>query len=230
MVALLVTTGIVFTMLPAIELIPQPVLAAIVIHALSSTLLPSTFKLYFIWRTDRVIALCSVLGVLVLGVLHGLLVAIGLSILMMLRRISASTISMLGRLGNSHDFVSLSAFPEAKPVNGILILRPDQGLFFANADRILLQARQIIASANTPIHTIILSLDQSIDLDSTSLEALRDFFVYVEKGNKRLILARLKDPVHGILQFALGSSFPNVSMSRLSVDRAVRLTRVQNLK
>ena len=51
-----------------------------------------------------------------------------------------------------------------------------------------------------------------------------------DRTEKKLILTRLKDPVHGILQFSLGQEFPDVSMSRLSVERAVRLARVRGIR
>jgi len=226
--AMLITLIVLATVLPYIELIPQPVLAGIVIYTMLTIMKISTFDIYFAWKNDRLIAVVSILSVLFLGVLQGLIIAVGISILIMLRQISASSVSELGRLGQSHDFVSMSAFPEAKPVSGILIMRPDQGLFFANAERILQQARQILASLSEPVHTIILSLELTNDMDTTSLEALRDFFSFVEKQEKNLILARLKDPVYGILQFSLGKEFTEVSMSRLSVERAVRLARVKN--
>ncbi|MDR0933806.1 MAG: SulP family inorganic anion transporter [Burkholderiaceae bacterium] len=225
--AMLITMVVLITALPYIERIPQPVLGGIVIYTMLIILKPSSFDIYFVWKNDRLIAVISVLAVLLLGVMHGLLAAIAISIMMMLKQISASTISELGRLGQSHDFVSMAAFPEARPVSGVLILRPDQGIFFANAERIFLQARQILAALNEPVHTVILSLELTNDLDTTSVEALRDFFAFMEKLGITLILARLKDPVYGILQFSLGKEFPDVSMSRLSVERAVRLARVR---
>ncbi len=225
--AMLITLAVLVTVLPYIELIPQPVLAGIVIYTMLTIFRLSTFEIYFAWKNDRLIAVVSVLAVLFLGVLQGLLIAVGISILIMLKQISASSVSELGRLGQSHDFVSLAAFPEARPVSGILIMRPDQGLFFANAERILQQAQQIMTSASAPIHTVILSFELTNDLDTTSLEALRDFFTFVAEQKKILILSRLKDPVYGILQFALGKEFPDVSLSRLSVERAVRLARVR---
>ncbi|MCL1886830.1 MAG: SulP family inorganic anion transporter [Betaproteobacteria bacterium] len=225
--AMLITLIVLATVMPFIELIPQPVLAGIVIYTMLTILRPSTFTIYFAWQNDRLIAMVSVLAVLFIGVLEGLLIAIGISILIMLKQISKSTVSELGRLGQSHDFVSLVAFPEAKPVSGILILRPDQGLFFANTERILMQAREIMTAVNEPIHTVILSLELTNDLDTTSLEALRDFFVFIAGQEKNLILTRLKDPTYGTLQFSLGTEFPNVIMNRLSVERAVRLARVK---
>lgn len=225
--ALIITLIIILTVLPYIEWIPIPVLAAIVISTMATTLTLSSFRLYFSWKIDRLLIVASVLAVLLLGVLQGLMIAIAINLLMMLRQNSKSTISVLGRLGQSHDFVSLSVFPEAQPVSGILILRPDQSMFFANADRILLQARETVSSSPLPIHTVILSLEQTTDLDATSVEALRDFFADMQKEGKKLILARLKNPVHEILQFTLGNQFPEVSLSRLSVERAVRLAHIK---
>ena len=225
--AMAITLVIILTVLPFIEWIPVPVLAAIVISTMATTLSLSSFRLYFNWKIDRLLIVASVLSVLLLGVLQGLMIAIAISLLMMLRQNSKSTVSVLGRLGQSHDFVSLSVFPEAQPVAGILILRPDQSMFFANADRILLQARYIVSADSQPVHTVILSLEQTTDLDATSVEALRDFFVEMRKENKKLILARLKNPVHRILQSTLGRQFPEVSLSRLSVERAVRLAHIK---
>lgn len=223
--ALLVTLAVLATALPYIERIPQPVLAGIVVYTMLITLNPSDFAIYFAWKNDRLIAVASVLAVLFLGVLQGLLAAVAISLVIMLRQISASTLSRLGRLGQSHDFVSLTAFPEARSVPGILILRPEQGLFFANAERVLQQARQILASENERVNTVILSLELTDDLDTTSIEALRDFFLFVETRQKKLALARLKDPVYDMLNRSLAKTFPNIPMSQLSVERTVGLAQ-----
>lgn len=221
-VATLTVLAIVLTVLPGIALTPQPVLAAIVIHAVSHTLNPAIFRPYLAWRRDRLVIVAAVLGVLLLGVLDGLLAAIGISLMLLLQRFSESTITVLGRLGQSHDFVNIALYPEARPVAGILILRPDEPLFFANVERILHQAQRTIAAAAPAVHSIILSLEESPDLDSTSLEALQDFYRFVAGQNKRLLLARLKDPVCDLLQRVAPTDAAAPSFSTLSVDEAVR--------
>ena len=226
LVASLVVLVIVLTMLHSIALTPKPVLAAIVIHAVSHTLNPTIFRPYFTWKRDRLVIIASVIGVLLFGVLDGLLAAIVISLMMMLRRFSESTIAILGRLDQSHNFVDMMVHPEAKPIAGIIILRPDEPLFFANVERILSQARQAILTAVPSIHTVILSLEESPDLDSSSLEALRDFFGFAAKERKRLILARLKHPIHEILKQLVPPSLVAPSFSGLSVDDAVRLAQV----
>jgi MFS superfamily sulfate permease-like transporter len=219
--ASLVVLAVVLTILPSIALTPVPILAAIVIHAVSHTLNLSIFRPYFLWRRDRLVILASVMGVLWLGVLDGLLAAIGISLMMVLRKSSESAISVLGQLGQSHDFVDLENHPEAKPITGIIILRPDEPLFFANAERILSGARQTILSADSSVHSVIISLEESPDLDSTCLEALQDFFEFVSKQEKQLVLSRLKYPVHQILKRLLSSNQESVLLTELSVDDAV---------
>ncbi|OIQ76992.1 putative sulfate transporterc [mine drainage metagenome] len=223
--ASLVVLVIVLAMLHSIALTPEPVLGAVVIHALSHTLNPAIFRPYFKWKRDRLVIIAAIIGVLLLGVLDGLLAAIVISLMMMLRRFSESTIAMLGRLGQGHDFLDMAVHPEARPVAGILIMRPDEPLFFANAERILSQARQAILATGPDTHSVILSLEESPDLDSSSLEALRDFFAFAAQAGKRLFLARLKHPVHEILKQLVPADSAAPSFSGLSVDDTVRLAQ-----
>ncbi|MFL6697045.1 MAG: SulP family inorganic anion transporter, partial [Vitreoscilla sp.] len=69
----LVVLALVLLCLPWIELIPAPVLAAVVIHAVSHTLSLSTFRPYFAWRRDRFVVVAAAVAVVTLGVLNGLL-------------------------------------------------------------------------------------------------------------------------------------------------------------
>jgi MFS superfamily sulfate permease-like transporter len=215
--------------LPTIASTPEPVIAAIVIHAVSHTLNPVIFRPYFVWRRDRLVVLAAVIAVLLLGVLDGLLAGIGISLMLMMRRFSESRVSVLGRLGESHNFVDMLTHPDARPIEGIIIVRPDEQLFFANVERILNQARQSIA-AKPSIHTVIVSLEETPDLDSSSAEALRDFFGTIGKEGKRLILARLKRPVHELLSQLVPPGLDSPVFSDLSVDDAVRMAVGERLE
>jgi MFS superfamily sulfate permease-like transporter len=227
-VALLVMLAVVAMILPGIALTPEPVLAAIVIHAVSRSLRPEVFRPYFVWHRDRVVAIASVVAVLWLGVLDGLLAAVAISLMMMLRRLSVSSICELGRLGGGHDFVNVKDHPDATPVAGLLILRPDEPLFFANVERILVHARHRIAAAGTGVHGVVISLEETFDLDSSSVEALQSLFEWVAGQGKRLVLARLKHPVHELLKRVVrpGPSAP--TLIGLSVDDAVRIALEQD--
>ena len=221
-VAALVVLLIVMTVLPYIALTPEPILAAIVIHALARGLSLQPLGRYFIWRRDRVLVMCAVGAVLVLGVLDGLLVSVAISVLLMLKQMSAANIQILGRIDGGHDFVDVQRHPAAKTVPGVLVVRPDEALFFANVERILGAALHLIRHPPAPIHTVILSLEESPDLDGTSIEAMQEFFVRVHNEGKRLILARLKDSAESVLSALPEVRANGVMLSGLSVDGAVQ--------
>ena len=221
-VAALVVLIIVLTVLPWIALTPEPVLAAIVMHALGRGLSLQPLGRYFIWRRDRVLVICAVSAVLMLGVLDGLLVSVAISVLLMLKQMSAADIQVLGRIDGGHDFVDVQRHPIAQMEPGVLIIRPSEALFFANVERILGAALRLIRHAEVPVHTVILSLEETPDLDGTSIEAMQEFFLRVHQEGQRLILARLKHEALTVLD-ALPEVLANgVILSGLSVDGAVQ--------
>jgi MFS superfamily sulfate permease-like transporter len=214
---------IVLSLLSEVALTPIPVLAAIVIHAVGHTLRLSVFRPYFAWRRDRLVIVAAVLAVLVFGVLDGLLAAIAFSMALLLRRMAESSVTVLGRLDGGHLFVSRKSHPEAEEVAGMLILRPDTGLFFGNAERILTQVRNDIMLAGDAARIVILSLEETPDLDSSSVEAIADFCAAIQGQDKHLLLARLKTPAQQLLSRAAIAGLPAAVLCDLSVDDAVKL-------
>ncbi|HEY2188552.1 MAG TPA: SulP family inorganic anion transporter, partial [Caldimonas sp.] len=89
---------VLWTLLPWIERTPEPMLAAVVIHAVSHTLGVSVLRPYFEWRRDRTVVIAAILAVLLLGVLDGLLVAVAISLGVMLRNMSIPRVAWLGCL------------------------------------------------------------------------------------------------------------------------------------
>jgi MFS superfamily sulfate permease-like transporter len=176
-----------------------------------------------VWRRDRLVAIASVVAVLWLGILDGLLMAIAISLTILLRRISVSTVCELGRLGSSHDFVNIADHPDAKPIAELLILRPDEPLFFANVERILVQVRRRVVAAGKDVHTVVLSLEETFDLDGSSVEALQLFFNWTAENGTSLVLARLKHPVHELLKRVVPPGPASPTLTGLSVDDAVRI-------
>jgi SulP family sulfate permease len=174
------------------------VLAAIVIHAVSKSWRLSVFKPYLQWKRDRLVALAAVVAVLALGILNGLLVAIAFSLVMLLRQLATPRLSVLGQLPGSHDFVDIAEHPSAQEQAGMLILRPEEPLFFANAESILALARQRV-DEHAGTRVVVLSLEESSDLDSTALESLADFATWLGARDIPLRVARLKDAVRELL-------------------------------
>ena len=200
--------------------IPEPVLGAVVIAALTHALSPGPILRLFRMGRDQWVAVAAFLAVLVLGVLNGMLAAVALSIATLLHRFSHPRISQLGRTGaEGHDFVDMALHPEAQPVAGVIVFRPNAPLFFANADATLgAIARDALDS---PAGAVVLSLEESDDLDSSAVEVLGEFERQMANSGKRVVLARAHDSVRAVLRDAgLANLFDTATYS---VDDAVAL-------
>ncbi|MBX3684620.1 MAG: SulP family inorganic anion transporter [Rhodocyclaceae bacterium] len=218
--AALVVLMVVFTLLPLLAHTPQPVLAAVVINAVSHTLRPGPLRIYFRWQRDRLVLVFAIAAVLLLGILDGLLVAVGASLLLTLRDLSRHRLSVLGRLGEGHDFVSTSTHPRARQIPGLMIIRPEAPLFFANADQILTRVRRAVANS-TATRCVILSLEESPDLDGSSIEGIAELAAFLDTRGIRLLLARLHDPARAVLIRAHIPHLPVSALIHWSVDDAV---------
>jgi MFS superfamily sulfate permease-like transporter len=185
--------------LPVLHQLPRPVLAVAVISALWHAL--SIDPLLKVWHMnrDRWLLLAAVLAVLLLGVLDGILVAIGLSVLGALHRFSQPVVHELGELGASRNYVDIHVQHGAQGKLGVLILRPEEPLFFGSAERVMAEVlRQ--AAGRTGLHTVILSLEESADFDSTAVDCLMELRVSLQSAGKTLLLARVKTTVRDLLQ------------------------------
>ena len=203
--------------LPWIELTPEPVLAAVVIHAVSHTLSLAAFRPYFAWRRDRFIVVAAAVAVVVLGVLNGLLTGIAISLAMTLRGLSEPRMSELGQHRAGHDYLGLQ-HDGVVAVPGVLILRPEAPLFFANVERMLAEMRTRIAAAAP--RAFVLSLEETPDLDGTTIEALTAFTAEQCAAGRATVLARLKDPVLALLESAMAGQ-KGTLLEAGSVDDAV---------
>ena len=214
-----VALALVALCLPWIELTPEPVLAAVVIHAVSHTLSLSAFRPYFAWRRDRFVVVAAAVAVVALGVLNGLLAGIAISVAMTLRGLSEPRMSELGRQRDGHDYLGLQ-HDGVVPVAGVLILRPEAPLFFANVERMLAEMRARIAAASP--RAFVLSLEETPDLDGTTIEALTAFTAEQGAAGRATVLARLKDPVLALLETTMAGQ-PGTRLEPGSVDDAVAL-------
>ena len=203
-----------------VERIPEPALAAIVIHAVGKALRPGVFADYFRWQRDRLLVVAAVLTVMIFGVLNGLLAGIAFSLALLLKSLASPRLSVLGRVG-AHDYVSLARFAHAVSTPGVLIVRPEQPLFFANAEPLLAQVRQR-ALAAPDWKLVILSLEESPDLDSTTLEALEEFCSWLAARGVQFRVARLKELAREALLRAKLAHLPASALDYSSVDDAVR--------
>jgi MFS superfamily sulfate permease-like transporter len=207
-----------------VEQIPQVVLSAIIIYAMRHALDPGPLRVYFQWHRDQLTVIVAVLAVLLFGVLDGLLAAIAVSLILLVKGFAAPRLTQLGQLGTSHDFVNLHAHSDARVPVGTLILRPEEPLFFANVSEVLESAVNVTLRGDN-IRILILSLEESPDIDGTTIEALEQFAQRIVQNKRSLLFARLKDPVFSALQLA-NLAIPNsVVLSQDSVATVVALAQ-----
>jgi MFS superfamily sulfate permease-like transporter len=119
-----------------------------------------------------------------------------------------------------HDFVSIARFPEASCAPDVLILRPEEPLFFANADPLMAAARHRVLP-HADLRLVILSLEESPDLDGTALESLGEFAAWLAARNIAIRVARLKEASRDALLRANFRELPATGLEYHSVDDAV---------
>jgi high affinity sulfate transporter 1 len=175
--------------------LPQPILAAVVIAAsLSLADLRGTVRLYRMRRAEFLLSLAAFLGVVLLGVLPGIALAIALSIGNVFRRAWWPYQTVLGRVPGLPGFHDVRSYPDAEVPPGCVIFRFDAPLFFANARTFRQQVRRLAGSEPRPSWIIIAS-EPITDVDTTAADVLRDLDEDLNARGTNLVFAEMKDPV-----------------------------------
>src|SRR6516225_7139237 len=175
--------------------LPQPVLAAVVITAsLSLADIPGTARL---WRQRRVEFLLSIAafgGVVLLGVLPGIAIAVGLSILNVFSRAWWPYETRLGRVEGIEGYHDVHSYPQAQQLPGLVIYRFDAPLFFANAKTFRDEVRRL-ARSDPPPTWIVIAAEPVTDIDTTASDVLEELDDALNAQGISLVFAELKDPV-----------------------------------
>src|SRR5438477_1104369 len=159
----------------ALRYLPQPVLAAIVLMAVMS--LFNVTALRHFWRADRtefVVAIAALLGVLGSGLLRGVLIGAIISLVQLLRTASRPNVAFLGRIPGSRRFSDRARHPDNQLISGILIFRPESGLVYFNVDHVCKTILDgVNAEPNVP-KLVLLDLSAAPRVDLQSAHALGD--------------------------------------------------------
>jgi sulfate permease, SulP family len=213
-------------LLPLIRNLPEAVLGAIVVHAVAHLVDVRTLKYYADLRSGSIwIAIAALFGVLLMGILKGLIFAVGLTLVILMRKLSSPQDSVLGRLAGSGNFVDVGRHPEAEQIPYLLIFRPNGILFFANANRIRNRLRELTKSTNVPLRSVVINLEASPEIDVTSLEMLEQLRNELEESGIALHFARVADRARDL--FDRSGFTDRVGANRIfpGVDYAVEAIR-----
>ena len=175
--------------------LPQPALAAVVITAsLSLADIPGTMRLWHQRKAEFLLAIAAFLGVALLGVLPGIAIAVGLSILNVFRRSWWPYDTVLGRVEGLAGYHDIQSYPDASQLPGLVIYRFDAPLFFANATTFRDEVRRLAAAEPAP-RWIVIAAEPVTDVDTTASDMLEDLDEALNAQGISLVFAELKDPV-----------------------------------
>ncbi len=175
--------------------LPQPVLAAVVITAsLSLADIPGTVRLWRQRKAEFLLSIAAFLGVALLGVLPGIAIAVGLSILNVFRRAWWPYEAVLGRVEGLEGYHDRRSYPSASQLPGLAIYRFDAPLFFANAKTFRDEVMRL-AEADPAPTWILIAAEPVTDVDTTASDVLEELDETLNGRGISLVFAELKDPV-----------------------------------
>ena len=180
--------------------LPQPVLAAVVITAsLSLADIPATVRLWRQRKAEFLLSIAAFLGVALLGVLPGIAIAVGLSILNVFRRAWWPYATVLGRVDGVEGYHDTRSYPDAEHLPGLVIYRFDGPLFFANATTFRDEIRRL-AKSDPPPAWILIAAEPVTDVDTTASDVLEELDETLNAEGISLVFAELKDPVRAKIE------------------------------
>ena len=187
---------------PLFSELPKAVLAAIIIQAVVSGMMdvPELQRLYRVLRTDFWIAIAALVGVLTAGVLAGVVIGVFLSLGYLIYLSASPDMPVLGRRQGSQAFRNLADEPTAITYPGVLVMRIDVSLYFANAEEPEDRLRELAQTADPPLHTIVLSFEGINFVDSQASEAIGKIIDLARSHDIEIGVSRIKARVRRVLE------------------------------
>ena len=186
---------------PLFYYLPIPVLASIIVVSVFGLIDVQEVKFLIKTRkSEGGIAIFTFFSTLMIGIQDGILLGVGVSMLMMIYKISRPTVAELGVLPNTHSFKNIERNPDATRIEGILILRIDASFSFINAeffrDFILNKSKK----QEKETRYVIIDGSSINHLDTTAIDSLISVIKTLRKWDMDLYLSGLKGPVRDVVE------------------------------
>lgn len=172
-VAAVVTLVVVVFFTGLLRTLPQPVLAAVVLMAVTGLIQISALRQ--IWRFSRsefAVAMAALMGVLAAGLLQGVLIGVVISILLLIRRASRPRVAEVARIPGTSYFADLSRHPENKREPGVVVIRPEGSILYFNVDHVRDALVAIVAARPEPPRLVVLFMGNVPHVDFAGAELL----------------------------------------------------------
>jgi high affinity sulfate transporter 1 len=183
------------------EDLPQSVLSAIVVAAVWGLMDVAALRRYYrVRRADFVAAVVGTAAVVLFGPLPGLGIAIVVSLLAIIYRSSRPRIEVLGKIGDEKAaWGRIRGHPDRRPVTGVVVVRLDAPLFWANAAAI---EERLVAEVGKweSTRALVLDLEATTQLDTTAADTVEHLYGQLEALDVQLYLARVLHRVEHVLE------------------------------
>jgi high affinity sulfate transporter 1 len=212
-----------------VQAMPQPVLAAVVIAASIGLLdVAELRRLHQVRKTEFALAIACALGVMFVGVLEGIVVAVVLSVIYIFKQAWQPYSAVLGRPHDVPGYHDIRRYPDAEQVPGLIIVRWSAPLFFANATVFRDRVRELVRTSEPPPAWVLVAAEPITDIDTTAGSVLRDLDLELNASGIHLAFAELQSDVReAIVRYGLletidrGHLYPSVTEAVKAYQRTV---------
>ena len=196
LIAALLMLLIVLFLSGVLRYLPQPVLAAIVLMAVTGLFRVTALRHF--WRADRmefVVAIAALLGVLGSGLLRGVLIGAIISVVQLLRRASRPHVAFLGRIPGTRRFSDMTRHADNEPVPGALLVRVESSLLYFNAEHVRDTVAARLRAEATPPKIVILDLSASPHMDIQACGVVMNMADDIKAAGARLQIVEARSSV-----------------------------------
>jgi high affinity sulfate transporter 1 len=182
---------------PLFTTLPEAVLAALIIHAVWHIIASRKLQqIRFVSRTEFWCGMLALAGVLLIDVLEGMIIGVVASLIIVIYRSSRPHLSSLGRVpGVPSAYSDLTRHPENTPIPGVLILRLDAPMYYANALTVRDRAKALIEEAEALPRAVIFDAATQDEIDVTSTDTLKSLVKELRTKNIAVYFAEVHAPI-----------------------------------
>ncbi|MGE0415396.1 MAG: SulP family inorganic anion transporter [Acetobacteraceae bacterium] len=181
--------------------LPRAVLAAVVLMAVGGLIdIRALATMWRLSRMDFLNAVAALVGVLVLGILQGLLLAALVSILLVLMQASAPHVAFVGRIPGTDRYSDMERHPDNLPIPGAVVFRPEASLRYLNVEHVLDSVMARVDAARTPVRAVFCDLSASPMMDLAGAQMLGDLQAQLHARGITLTVADAHGRVRDLLR------------------------------
>jgi MFS superfamily sulfate permease-like transporter len=181
--------------------LPEPILAVLIIAAVINMVdFRGFLRIWSVNKYEVYIALITFAGVLIFGILGGVIIGVFLSLIGILYNISFPYIPVQGRIPGTTFYGDVSRKPVKEETAGILILRVDAPLIFANSHILLARVKNLIKQQVIPVRLVVIDLSPSPIIDVTAADMISDLYDDLAGKGITLRIANASGKVRDVLR------------------------------